>query len=100
MSTEKVKVTTTEATTAPVKTEKPFHGQHKFYVRRKKFCKLCAKGIEFVDYKDVELLKKYLNHNMKIASRKITFACSSHQRRISNAIKRARIVALLHSVKD
>lgn len=83
----------------PVRHEKQF-GQNKFYGRRKKFCKLCAKGIEHVDYKDIELLSKYLNHNMKISSRKQTSACASHQRRISNAIKRARIVALIHCVKD
>lgn len=85
--------------TMPVRHEKQF-GQNKFYGRRKKFCKLCAKGIEHVDYKDIELLSKYLNHNMKISSRKQTSACASHQRRISNAIKRARIVALIHCVKD
>lgn len=83
----------------PVRHERQF-GQNKFYMRRKKFCKLCAKGIEHVDYKDIELLSKYLNHNMKISSRKQTSACASHQRRISNAIKRARIVALIHCVKD
>lgn len=83
----------------PVRHERQF-GQNKFYFRRKKFCKLCAKGIEHVDYKDIDLLSKYLNHNMKISSRKQTSACASHQRRISNAIKRARIVALIHCVKD
>lgn len=84
----------------PVRHERQFGGYNKFYARRKKFCKLCAKGIEHVDYKDIELLSKYLNHNMKISSRKQTSACASHQRRISNAIKRARIVALIHCVKD
>lgn len=83
----------------PQRNDKPFYGQNR-YVRRKKFCKLCASGVEHVDYKDIELLSKYLNHNMKIASRKQTSACASHQRRISNAIKRARIVALIHCVKD
>lgn len=87
------------STSMPVRHERQF-GQNKFYTRRKKFCKLCAKGIEHVDYKDIELLSKYLNHNMKISSRKQTSACASHQRRISNAIKRARIVALIHCVKD
>lgn len=89
----------TTLTSIPVRHERQF-GQNKFYTRRKKFCKLCAKGIEHVDYKDIELLSKYLNHNMKISSRKQTSACASHQRRISNAIKRARIVALIHCVKD
>lgn len=63
--------------------------------RRKKFCKFCAKGIEHVDYKDVETLKKYLNHHLKIMSARLTGTCSKHQKRVSNAIKRARIVALI-----
>lgn len=75
------------------------YGHNKYY-RRKKFCMLCAKGIEHVDYKDVALLEKYLNQSLKIASRKITAACSTHQRRVSNAIKRARIVALIPFIKD
>lgn len=70
------------------------------YYKRRKFCKLCAKGIEHVDYKDVDTLNKYLNHSLKIAPRKLTGACSSHQRKISNAIKRARIVALIPFVKE
>lgn len=63
--------------------------------RRKKFCKFCAKGIEHVDYKDVETLRKYLNHHLKIMSARLTGTCSKHQKRVSNAIKRARIVALI-----
>lgn len=68
--------------------------------RRKRFCKLCAKGVEHVDYKDVDLLYKYLTPNLKIASRKVTSSCSKHQTRVSNAIKRARIVALIPFIKD
>lgn len=63
--------------------------------RRRKFCKLCAKGIERIDYKNIDLLKKYLNQHLKIIPSRISGACSTHQRRISNAIKRARIVALI-----
>ena len=75
------------------------YGQGRF-VKRKKFCKLCAKGIFHVDYKDVELISKYLTHNLKIAPRKQTGACAMHQRRGANAIKRARIVALIPYIKD
>lgn len=63
--------------------------------RKRKFCKFCAKGIEHVDYKDVDTLKKYLNHHLKIVSGRITGTCPRHQRRVSNAIKRARVVALI-----
>ncbi|MDE5617624.1 MAG: 30S ribosomal protein S18 [Ureaplasma sp.] len=62
---------------------------------RKKVCPFCAKGIEQIDYKDVEILKKHINSTAKILSARITKCCAKHQRRVSNAIKRARIVALL-----
>lgn len=75
-----------------------FSQQHKHF-KRKKFCHLCEVDGR-VDYKDVELVSKYLTHNLKIASRKMTGACAKHQRRISNAIKRARIVALIPYIKD
>lgn len=97
---------TTVENKAPVETTSPAHkpkynnyGQGRF-VKRKKFCKLCAKGIFHVDYKDVELISKYLTHNLKIAPRKQTGACAMHQRRVANAIKRARIVALIPYIKD
>lgn len=72
------------------------------YVKRskRKYCSLCAKGIEHVDYKNVDLLKKYLNQSNKIAPKRASGCCTKHQRRVSNAIKRARIVALLPFVKD
>ena len=65
------------------------------YPKRRKFCKFCAKGIEIVDYKDVDTLRKYINFNNKIMPKKQSGCCTKHQRRVSNAIKRARIVALL-----
>lgn len=68
--------------------------------KRKKFCKLCAKGINHVDYKNVELLYKHLTSNLKIASAKITFTCRKHQTMVSSAIKRARLVALIPYIKD
>lgn len=67
---------------------------------RKKVCQLCIKGIEQVDYKDTELLLKYISSNCKIVPRRITGSCTKHQKRISNAIKRARIVALLPFIKE
>ena len=83
------------------KSERPIRNNYKSFnknfggKRRKKYCKFCAKGIEHVDYKDVDLLNKYLNHHLKIMPARVTGTCSRHQRRISNAIKRARIVALI-----
>lgn len=72
------------------------------YVRkpRKKYCNLCSKGVTHIDYKDIELLSRYLNQSNKITPKRTTGCCSKHQRAISLAIKRARIVALLPFVKD
>lgn len=75
-------------------TNKSQNKPYKFQ-KRKRFCKFCAKGIEIVDYKDVDTLKKYINFNNKIMPKKQSGCCTSHQRRVSSAIKRARILALL-----
>ena len=62
---------------------------------RKKVCQFCADKETAIDYKDVETLKKYVSERGKILPRRITGACTMHQREITKAIKRARIVALL-----
>lgn len=63
--------------------------------RRKKVCMFCADKISNIDYKDVELLKKFVTERGKILPKRITGTCAIHQRDIQNAVKRARIVALL-----
>jgi small subunit ribosomal protein S18 len=68
--------------------------------QKKKVCFLCQQGVNFVDYKDVELLQHYLSHSAKILPRRVSGACTKHQRMVSNAIKRARIVALLPFVSE
>lgn len=77
--------------------ERSFSNHKKFFKQKKKHCILCQKGVLSVDYKDVELLKHYIDseHTGKILSHFITGACPRHQREVSNAIHRARIVALL-----
>lgn len=67
---------------------------------RKKICPFCAKGIEQVDYKDVETLQRHINSNYKIIPSRISKCCTRHQRRVANAIKRARIVALLPFISE
>ena len=66
-----------------------------FTSHRKKVCQFCAEKKEVVDYKDVETLKKYITERGKILPRRVTGACTMHQRAITKAIKRARTVALL-----
>ena len=64
-------------------------------MHRKKVCQFCADKNTAIDYKDVETLKKYVTERGKILPRRITGACAMHQRGITTAVKRARIVALL-----
>ena len=64
-------------------------------MRRKKVCQFCADKTETIDYKDVDKLKKYVTERGKILPKRITGTCAIHQREVTRAIKRARIVALL-----
>ena len=63
--------------------------------RRKKVCYFCAHHIDYIDYKDVELLKRYISEKGKILPRRVTGTCAKHQRTLTVAIKRARIMGLL-----
>ena len=69
-----------------------------FYRKKKKICQMCA-GKD-VDYKDVEVIKKYISgDNKKILPRRITGACAKHQRHIATQVKYARHMALIPFVK-
>ena len=63
--------------------------------RRKKVCYFCANHVDYIDYKDVELLKRYISEKGKILPRRVTGTCAKHQRTLTVAIKRARILGLL-----
>jgi small subunit ribosomal protein S18 len=63
--------------------------------KRKKICSFCVDKIEQVDYKQVERLRRYITERGKILPRRISGNCARHQRQLTKAIKRARIVALL-----
>lgn len=63
--------------------------------QRRKVCAFCVEKVEYIDYKDVAKLKKYVAENGKILPRRMTGTCAQHQRALSNAVKKARIVALL-----
>ncbi len=67
--------------------------------RRRYGCEFCREGMDLVDYKDVERLKKYLSTRGKILPRRQTGTCAYHQRQLSRAIKRARQMALLPYVE-
>ena len=68
-----------------------------FYRKKKKVCYMCT-GKD-IDYKDVEILKKYINDKGKILPRRVTGACAKHQRHIAEQVKKARAIALLPYTK-
>ena len=69
-------------------------------VRKKKYCRFKKAGIKYVDYKDAEFLKKFLNEQGKILPRRITGTSLKFQRKVAQAVKRARSLALLPFVTD
>ncbi|MDO5491055.1 MAG: 30S ribosomal protein S18 [Bacillota bacterium] len=69
-------------------------------MRRRKVCQFCTEKTSEIDYKDVETLKKFVTERGKILPKRITGTCAMHQREVTKAIKRARIVALLPYTQD
>ncbi|MBM7585094.1 small subunit ribosomal protein S18 [Bacillus pakistanensis] len=63
--------------------------------RRRKVCFFTSNGITHIDYKDVDLLKKFISERGKILPRRVTGTSAKYQRRLTRAIKRARTMALL-----
>lgn len=69
-------------------------GGRKFF-RRKKVCKFCVEKIDSIHYRDVRLLQQFVAERGKIVPRRLTGVCTTHQRRLTRAIKQARNIALL-----
>jgi small subunit ribosomal protein S18 len=63
--------------------------------RRRKVCYFTANGITHIDYKDIDLLKKFISERGKILPRRVTGTNAKYQRKLTRAIKRARLMALL-----
>lgn len=68
--------------------------------RAKKYCRFKKLGIKYVDYKDAEFLKKFVNEQGKMLPRRITGNSLKFQRKVAHAIKKARQMALLPYVTD
>lgn len=68
-------------------------------VQKKKQCYFCYNNIRHVDYKDVNILRRFLSSFAKIVARKRSKVCMFHQRGLTSAIKRARVMALLPFVQ-
>ena len=64
-------------------------------LKRKKFCRFTAEKVEWIDYKDVELLKDFITETGKIIPARLTGTKARYQRQLTEAIKRARFLALL-----
>ena len=62
---------------------------------RKQHCYFCKEKIDWIDYKDIALLRKYMSDRAKIRARRVSGNCARHQREIARAIKNARELALL-----
>jgi len=69
-------------------------------IRRKKNCPFCTDQNLKIDYKDAETLGRYITERGKMISRRMTGVCAMHQRELSTAIKRARIMAILPFMRD
>lgn len=68
--------------------------------RKRKGCAFCQDKATSIDYKDTKKLQKYLTERGKILPRRVTGNCAKHQRMLTSAIKRSRIIALLPFVNE
>lgn len=75
-------------------------GRPRFLFRRRKYCKFCEQKSQWIDYKDVKTLQNYTPERSKILPRRISGTCAKHQRQLMQAIKRARMIALLPFSND
>jgi small subunit ribosomal protein S18 len=67
----------------------------KQYFRRKKVCRFCVDKVDDINYKDARLLNSFISERGKITPRRISGVCTPHQKRLSEAIKQARNIALV-----
>ncbi len=74
--------------------DKKDRGQKSLF-RRRKFCRFTSEKVEWIDYKDIEVLKDFVNENGKVIPARITGTSAGYQRQLTTAIKRARFLALL-----
>jgi small subunit ribosomal protein S18 len=69
-------------------------------MRRRKVCRFCVDKVDLIDFKDVRLLQNFIPERGKILPRRISGVCTAHQRMLTEAIKRARNIALLPYTAD
>ena len=79
----------------PTGGDKAVATQKKQYFRRKKVCRFCVEKVDDINYKDVKMLNAFVTERGKIVPRRLSGVCAPHQKRLSEAIKQARNIALL-----
>jgi small subunit ribosomal protein S18 len=67
---------------------------------KRKFCKLCLEKVGYIDYKDEKRLSRFVTDRGKIVPRRVSGTCAAHQRQLTTAIKRARVLALIPFTSD
>ncbi len=75
-------------------------GPRRTLFRRRRVCKFCVDKIDLISYKDVRMLMPFVPERGKIQPRRLSGTCATHQRKLQQAIKRARHLALLPYVTD
>ena len=85
----------TERSERPERPERPRNDR-----RRRKVCQFCVDKVTSIDFKDTAKLRKYVSDRGKILPRRMTGTCAMHQRQLTEAIKRARQIALMAYITD
>jgi len=83
------------ASQRPTGSDKAIATGKKQYFRRKKVCRFCVDKVDDINYKDARLLNSFISERGKITPRRISGVCTPHQKRLSEAIKQARNIALV-----
>ena len=66
----------------------------------RKVCAFCVEKVDYIDYKEISRLRRYMSERGKILPRRVTGTCARHQRPLTVALKRARMIALLPFASD
>lgn len=75
-------------------------GFRRYFPPKRKVCRFCQRNVRDIDYKNVDILKRYILERGKISPRRMTGTCAFHQRKLSTAIKRARLLAMLPYIAE
>ena len=82
------------------KSERERGGYKRYFPPKRKVCRFCERNVKEIDYKRIDILRRYVPERGKITPRRVTGTCAFHQRKLTTAIKRARLLALLPYIVD